>query len=221
MNCSNRTPGLAPLAPLAVLSASIAHAMREPLTAIALEAGTVQRRLRGACGAANAGALEDVSEGLRRIQEQAARADAQMRCLHKLMRIEDGVWGTAHGECSTLFALDAAILEAVALARVALYDAGLDLQVEIAPALARVEGERARVQHAVLGLLAEALTERAGRNAPAATLRLAVGSCLQGGASVHLALESTTEGATQGTTEGTTMRRARLPIVSVIAHAHA
>lgn len=218
MNCSNRTPGLAPLAPLAVLSASIAHAMREPLTAIALEAGTVQRRLRGACGAANAGALEDVSEGLRRIQEQAARADAQMRCLHKLMRIEDGVWGTAHGECSTLFALDAAILEAVALARVALYDAGLDLQVEIAPALARVEGERARkIQHAVLGLLAEALTERAGRNAPAATLRLAVGSCLQGGASVHLALESTTEGATQGTT----MRRARLPIVSVIAHAHA
>lgn len=219
MTRSNRTDPASRRDPLAALAASIAHAMREPLTVIGLEAGAAQRALRGGEGQ-TAGQIGDdevaanLREGLRRIQEQAARAEAQIRCLHALMLAEGGLSGGVPGDCLALFDLGRAIDDVVPLARAAVYNAGFDLHVEVEPSLARVQGEHARVQHAVLGLLAETLDGLGSwTSAPPGAGRLELAARRDAHGSVTMAL----------TLDGATLRSAELPVTvsPVGARAHA
>ncbi|QET05793.1 MULTISPECIES: hypothetical protein [Cupriavidus] len=224
MTRSNRTDPASRRDPLAALAASIAHAMREPLTVIGLEAGAAQRALRGGEGQTagqTAGQIGDdevaanLREGLRRIQEQAARAEAQIRCLHALMLAEGGLSGGVPGDCLALFDLGRAIDDVVPLARAAVYNAGFDLHVEVEPSLARVQGEHARVQHAVLGLLAETLDGLGSwTSAPPGAGRLELAARRDAHGSVTMAL----------TLDGATLRSAELPVMPVSpvgARAHA
>ncbi|PWK35634.1 histidine kinase dimerization/phospho-acceptor domain-containing protein [Cupriavidus plantarum] len=202
MTRSNRTDPAAGQGPLAALAASIAHALREPLTAIGLEAGAVQRVLRG--GDADLPCQPEVAqqlrEGLRRIQEQATRAEAQIRCLQALMLAEHGLSGGVSGDSLAAFDLGQAIDDVVPLARAAVYNAGLDLHVEVEPSVSRVNGEHARVQHAVLGLLAETLDGLGAVPPRAARLELAARSDAQGSVTMALMLD------------GQTLRIAALPV---------
>lgn len=227
MTRSNRTDPASRQAPLAALAASIAHAMREPLTVIGLEVSAAQRALRGAesgagdaCGKAcdkswDDGVAANLREGLRRIQEQAARAEAQIRCLQALMRAENGLSGGVPDDCLAPFDLGRAIDDVVPLARAAVYNAGFDLHVEVEPSLARVQGEHGRVQHAVLGLLAETLDGLGqGASGPPGAARLELAARRDARGSVTMAL----------TLDGATLRSAELPILPISpvgARAHA
>jgi len=138
---------LARMATLGTLSASIAHEIRQPLTAIRIEAGAIQRWLNR-----DAAATDEVSEAIQRIQEQSERAEQVIRSLRALMRRDPVV--------ARPFALGQALRDVLPLAECTVHVAGVNLQLDLDAALPPLHGDRVQIQQVVLNLLLNAVEAR-------------------------------------------------------------
>ncbi|KAI3590914.1 Two-component system sensor histidine kinase [Cupriavidus sp. U2] len=138
---------LSRVATLGTLAASIAHEIRQPLTAIRIEAGTIERWMKR-----DAPMAGEVSEGIRRIQEQSERAERVIRSLRALMRREPLP--------PQPFRLDDALREVLPLADCRISVACVDLRLELDTTLPPVHGDRVQIQQVMLNLLLNAVEAR-------------------------------------------------------------
>ena len=138
---------LARVATLGTLAASIAHEIRQPLTAIRIEAGAIQRWMNR-----DSPVAEEVTEGIQRIQEQSERAERVIRSLRALMRREP--------MSPEPFLLDQAVHDVLPLADCRIHDASVDLQLDFDATLPHVHGDRVQIQQVVLNLLLNAVEAR-------------------------------------------------------------
>lgn len=145
---------LSRLATLGTLAASIAHEIRQPLTTMRLEAYAIQRWMhRDNCQ------NNDITEGVRRIQDQAERAEQVIRSLQGLMRREPVAMHP--------FQLDEAIVGLMPLINSNVLSADVNLQLDLAAGLPPVLGDRIQIQQVVLNLLLNAV--EAQRECPPGT----------------------------------------------------
>lgn len=141
---------LARVAALGTLAASIAHEIRQPLTAIRVETYAIQRWMNR-----DTPNTAEVAEGVRRIQDQSERAEQVIRSLRALMRREPT---ERHP-----FALDQAILELLPLVAARVYDADVTLAFDLDPTLPALHGNRVQIQQVVMNLLLNAIDASRGR----------------------------------------------------------
>lgn len=132
------------LATLGVLAASIAHEIRQPLTAIRLEAGAIQRWINR-----NESNVAEISEGLCRIKDQSERAEQVVRSLWSLMRPAP----TARQR----FQLSKAIEELLPLVEADIKQAEAVLRLDLDSALPDLHGDCVQIQQLVLNLLLNAV----------------------------------------------------------------
>ncbi|RZT36899.1 sensor histidine kinase [Cupriavidus agavae] len=135
---------LSRVATLGTLAASIAHEIRQPLTAIQVETYAIQRWMRR-----DVPDTVEIDEGIRRIQGESERAERVISSLRALMRREPA-------SCQP-FALDAAIADVLPLVEAGLQDAAVLSTVEIEPDLPALRGDRVQIQQVVLNLLVNAV----------------------------------------------------------------
>lgn len=138
---------LSRVATLGTLAASIAHEIRQPLTAIRIEAGTIERWMNR-----DAPMADEVTEGIRRIQEQSERAERVIRSLRALMRREPLP--------PQPFRLDDALREVLPLADCRISVASVDLRLDLDAQLPPVHGDRVQIQQVMLNLLLNAVEAR-------------------------------------------------------------
>ncbi|MDT6963347.1 MULTISPECIES: sensor histidine kinase [Cupriavidus] len=148
---------LARVATLGTLAASIAHEIRQPLTAIRIEAGAIQRWMGRPVPA-----TDEVTEGIARIQEQSERAERVIRSLRALMRREPAT--------PEPFRLDHAVHDVLPLADCRIHDASIDLQLDLDATLPPVQGDRVQIQQVILNLLLNAVEAR--REGPPGSARV-------------------------------------------------
>lgn len=155
---------LARVAALGTLAASIAHEIRQPLTAIRVESYAMQRWMNRPTPN-----TAEVADGIRRIQAQSERAEQVIRSLRALMRREP----TARHP----FQLDQAILDILPLVEARIYDADVTLQLDLDATLPPLHGDRVQIQQVVLNLLLNAVDALRGQphGAAAVTLRVLAG----------------------------------------------
>ena len=156
---------LARVATLGTLAASIAHEIRQPLTAIRIEASAIRRWMNR-----ETPDIDEVVEGIQRIQDQSERAEQVIRSLRALMRREPVTLRP--------FRLDQALLELLPLADCRIQDANVNLQLDLDAALPVVRGDRVQIQQVVLNLLLNAVEARQDipDSAPTVYLRTRRGS---------------------------------------------
>lgn len=138
---------LARVATLGTLAASIAHEIRQPLTAIRIEASAIRRWMNR-----DTPDIDEVVEGIQRIQDQSERAEQVIRSLRALMRREPVILRP--------FRLDQALLELLPLADCRIQDANVNLQLDLDATLPVVRGDRVQIQQVVLNLLLNAVEAR-------------------------------------------------------------
>lgn len=138
---------LARVATLGTLAASIAHEIRQPLTAIRIEAGAISRWMNR-----DSPVAAEVTEGIRRIQEQSERAERVIASLRAMMRREPLP--------PQPFALDQALQEVLPLADCKVNVASVNLQLDLDATLPPVYGDRVQIQQVMLNLLLNAVEAR-------------------------------------------------------------
>ncbi|GJG94243.1 sensor histidine kinase [Cupriavidus pauculus] len=138
---------LARVATLGTLAASIAHEIRQPLTAIRIEAGAISRWMNR-----DSPVADEVTEGLRRIQEQSERAERVIASLRAMMRREPLP--------PQPFALDQALQEVLPLADCKVNVASVNLQLDLDATLSPVYGDHVQIQQVMLNLLLNAVEAR-------------------------------------------------------------
>lgn len=148
---------LARVATLGTLAASIAHEIRQPLTAIQIEAGAIERWMHHDTPAAC-----EITEGIQRIREQSERAERVIRSLRALMRREP--LPARH------FRLDEALHEVLPLADCRIHEAGVDLRLDLDTTLPPVHGDPVQIQQVLLNLLLNAVEAR--REGPLGSARV-------------------------------------------------
>ncbi|WP_180862883.1 sensor histidine kinase [Cupriavidus pauculus] len=148
---------LSRVATLGTLAASIAHEIRQPLTAIRIEAGTIARWMHR-----DAPMAGEITDGIRRIQEQSERAEGVIRSLRALMRREPLP--------PQPFRLDEALREVLPLADCRISVASVDLRLDLDPTLPPVHGDRVQIQQVMLNLLLNAVEAR--RDGPPGSARV-------------------------------------------------
>lgn len=165
---------LARVAALGTLAASIAHEIRQPLTAIRVETYAMHRWMNR-----ETPNTAEVAEGIRRIQAQSERAEQVIRSLRALMRREPAV---RHP-----FPLDQAILEILPLVEARIYDADVTLELDLDASLPALHGDRVQIQQVVLNLLLNAVDALRGAPHGGATVALRVGGAGPGMAVLEVA----------------------------------
>lgn len=155
---------LARVAALGTLAASIAHEIRQPLTAIRVETYAMQRWMNRPTPN-----TAEVADGIRRIQAQSERAEQVIRSLRALMRREPTE--------RQPFQLDQAILDILPLVEARIYDADVTLELDLDATLPPLHGDRVQIQQVVINLLLNAVDALRGlpHGVAAVTLRAVPG----------------------------------------------
>jgi len=146
---------LARVATLGTLAASIAHEIRQPLTAIRLEAYAIQhwmKRCPGVADPVTQQVVQEVAEGVHRIQEQSERAEQVIHSLRAMMRSEPNK--------PQAFTLAQAVRDVLPLLAGRLNDGGIALRIDVDETLPPLHGDSVQIQQVLLNLVLNAIEAR-------------------------------------------------------------
>jgi len=150
------------------LTASIAHEVRQPITAMAVNARTALRWL-----AARPAELEEARQALDRIVRDSGRADAVVDRVRALVKRAP--------QRQDRLTIDEVILEVVALTRSEAAKNGVSVQTELADALPLIQGDRVQLQQVMLNLILNAIEAMSGVSEGARELRITAGQAAPDG----------------------------------------
>ena len=150
------------VATIGQLTGSIAHEVRQPITATAANARAALRWI-----SARPPELEEARQALNRIVRDSGRADAVIDRIRALVKREPQRWDR--------LIINEVILEVVALTRSEAVKNGVSVQTELADALALIQGDRVQLQQVVLNLIINAVEAMSGSSEGARELRITTG----------------------------------------------
>jgi signal transduction histidine kinase len=165
------------IATAGILSASIAHEINQPLTAIVAAAGAARRWL-----ASIEPNMEETRNALDRIESAGHRAGEIVTSLRGMLKKEPQIRSQVD--------INRLIFTVVAIVRHELEKNGVELRTELADSLPALNGDRIQLQQVVLNLIMNAI-EAMQSVAPRV---LSIRSCVSGSRSVHVAVEDTGTG---------------------------
>ena len=157
-----------------VLSASIAHEISQPLTAIVTAAGAARRWLV-------LSEVEQAQDALNQIENAGHRAGEILRSLRGMFKKET--------QARNPIDLSQLIFTVLAIVRHELKMRGIELRTELDESLPALEGDRIQLQQVVLNLVINAIEAM-----PAAPRILSIRSCISKPNFVHVAIEDTGTG---------------------------
>jgi signal transduction histidine kinase len=164
------------LATAGVLLASIAHEIRQPLTAIVTAANAAQRWL-----VLREPGIEQARNALDQIESSGHRAGEIITSLRGLFKKET--------QARNPIDINKLIFTVIAVVRHELMKRGVELRTELDESLPALEGDRVQLQQVVLNLVMNAIEAM-----PAAPRILSIRSCIGKPNFVHVAVEDTGTG---------------------------
>jgi PAS domain S-box-containing protein len=173
-------------AALGEMTASIAHEMNQPLTAVITNAGASLRWL-----AATPPDFAEARAGLERIIRDGNRASEVIRRMTALFRKSTALRDS--------FDINAAILEVVALARPEVQRNRITLLTQLAAGLPAVSADRIQVQQVILNIVVNAIQALSGTEE--GPRELLIQSALEGTDSVVVAVRDTGPGFEPGSSD--------------------
>jgi C4-dicarboxylate-specific signal transduction histidine kinase len=132
------------VATIGQLTASIAHELKQPISAIAIGGETSLRWL-----ARQPPEIEEAKQSVEAIIKDANRANDVIGRIHGLI--------TKNPACKELLDINAAILEVTALTRSEAVKNGVAVRTQLADHLPRIEGDRVQLQQVMLNLILNAI----------------------------------------------------------------
>jgi signal transduction histidine kinase len=132
------------VATIGQLTASIAHELKQPISAIAIGGETSLRWL-----ARQPPEIEEAKQSVETIIKDANRANDVIGRIHGLI--------TKNPACKELLDINAAILEVTALTRSEAVKNGVAVRTQLADHLPRIEGDRVQLQQVMLNLILNAI----------------------------------------------------------------
>ena len=163
------------------LTASIAHEIRQPLSAVKMNGNTALRWLTS-----HPPEIDEVQQAIEGIVKDADRANDVISRIHGLVR--------KAAPSKDALDINEAILEVVSLTRAEAAKQGVTVQIQLADNLSRIRGDRVQLQQVLINLIVNAIQAMSGVEG---VREIHVSTACDGSMGVRVAVQDSGPGLTQ------------------------